>query len=232
MQDHGPKRAWATAQIEYHLSTSSTRACIGVKVSCSQTTRIAITSAARRCRENQTVEITRDKRGGELAELRRVRSAALCWVTTQLSQHDLFGCADNLFLLSHLCSSGHGAWGQCVPCWGASKTPKFKQIMVDLPVQLRCVVGRQTDRQPAHSPAHPHSRGTMRGTELIVRGHRGRSERLTDACVYHRGCSRAGKDLARGGGGAGGRARGAAAITMTVARMTAARTTVGRLQQG
>ena len=56
--------------------------------------------------------------------------------TTQLSLHDFFGCADNLFLLSHLCSSGHGAWGQCVPCWGASKTPNTKQIMVGLPAQL------------------------------------------------------------------------------------------------
>ena len=43
---------------------------------------------------------------------------------------------DNLFLLSHLCSSGHGAWGQCAPCWGASKPPRVKQIMVDLRAQL------------------------------------------------------------------------------------------------
>ena len=96
---------------------------------------------------------------------------------------------------------------------------------------IRLSYYQDTYWQPAHSLVHPHSCGT----ELIgcrVRGHRGRSERLTDACVYHRGCSRAGKDLARGGGGAGGRARGAAAITITVARTTAARTTVGRLQQG
>ena len=40
------------------------------------------------------------------------------------------------FFLLNLCSSGHGAWGQCVPCWGASKPPNTKQIMVDLPAQL------------------------------------------------------------------------------------------------
>jgi len=50
--------------------------------------------------------------------------------------HDFFGCADNRFSLSHLCSSGHGAWGQCVPCWGASKTLRVKQIMVGIPAQL------------------------------------------------------------------------------------------------
>ena len=55
--------------------------------------------------------------------------------TTQSSLHDFFGCADNLFLLSHLCSSGHGAWGQCVPCWGASKTPRGKQIRAGMPAQ-------------------------------------------------------------------------------------------------
>ena len=57
------------------------------------------------------------------------------WGTTQLSLHDFFGCADNLFLLRHLCSSGHGAWGQCVPCWGASKTPRVKQIRAGMPAQ-------------------------------------------------------------------------------------------------
>ena len=52
-----------------------------------------------------------------------------------LSLHDFFGCADNLFLLSHLCSSGHGAWGQCVPCWGASKTPQINRISAGMPAQ-------------------------------------------------------------------------------------------------
>ena len=55
--------------------------------------------------------------------------------TTQSSLHDFFGCADNLFLLSHLCSSGHGAWGQCVPCWGASKTPQINRISAGMPAQ-------------------------------------------------------------------------------------------------
>ena len=35
-------------------------------------------------------------------------------VTTRLSLHDFLKSAENLFLLSQLCSSGHGAWGQSV----------------------------------------------------------------------------------------------------------------------
>ena len=38
-------------------------------------------------------------------------------------------------LKSHLCSSGHGAWGQCVPCWGAAKTARGKQIRAGMPAQ-------------------------------------------------------------------------------------------------
>ena len=36
-------------------------------------------------------------------------------VTTRLSLHDFLKSAENVFLLSQLCSSGHGAWGQSVP---------------------------------------------------------------------------------------------------------------------
>jgi hypothetical protein len=57
-------------------------------------------------------------------------------VTTRLSLHDFLGSAENVFLLSQLCSSGHGAWGQCVPCWGAAKTARGKQIRAGMPARL------------------------------------------------------------------------------------------------
>ena len=58
------------------------------------------------------------------------------WVTTRFSLHDFLGSAENVFRLSQLCSSGHGAWGQCVPCRGAAKTARGKQIRAGMPAQL------------------------------------------------------------------------------------------------
>ena len=62
-----------------------------------------------------------------------------------LSLHD-FLAVDNLFLLSHLCSSGHGAWGQCVPYWGASKPP---------PCQANHGGSARTAAQNASEAQHP-----------------------------------------------------------------------------
>jgi len=62
--------------------------------------------------------------------------AILVGVTTRLSLHDFLGSAANVFLLSQLCSSGHGAWGQCVSCRGAAKTARFKQIRAGMPARL------------------------------------------------------------------------------------------------